>query len=218
MKQGLTAAMLLCVTAAVALAGTASERVFSRAALDLLEPGAVAVYEHKRVGTSGEALSPIEDGEIRITMRTDERGGREAVVTKGEAGKLKPVSIWPASNGNPVVPIFLESALRTMARVTGGSEYYIRNRIKEALGKGGTIEAVDLDVNGETLPAQHITFEPFENDKYRDRMGEFADLTLHFVVSDALPGDIVLFEAETGEGEAVAYREAISFLRLTEDE
>lgn len=193
-----------------AQAGPASERVFSRKALDLLSVGQLVDYSHTRGGNVGEAVDPISDGQIRVRLRTAEDGSREAEVTMGEAGKLRPVSVWPASAGNPILPIFLESALRAMSSATGGSTFYIRNRIKDSLGTGGTITPVTLDVAGTAVTAQKIVFVPFENDKNRDRMGAFADMTLTFVVSDQTPGDIIRFTAETGDGET-AYREEIAF-------
>ena len=199
--------------AAPVWAGPASERVFSRAAMELVGNEQQVVYAHTRSGTSQEELRPIENGEIRIKVRAADGGGSEAVVTMGEVGKLQPVSSWPVSSGNPIVPIFLESTLRTMSRVTGGSTFYIRNRIKEALGTGGTIKEIELQVSGQSVPAQEIVFEPFLKDKNRDRMGPFRDLKLVFVLSEKVPGDIVSFRAET---DGSAYSEMISFTRIEE--
>ena len=199
----------------IAYAGPASERVFSTKALDLLEIGQLVDYSHTRGGTLGEPLNPVENGQIRVKLRADSEGKREAVVTMGEDGQLRPVSVWPASAGNPILPIFLESTLRAMSRATGGSAFYIRNRIKESLGTGGTIETVSVDVKGDTLSAQEITFMPFQADKNRERMGAFADLKLIFVVSDEMPGDIIRFAAATGDN-GESYKEEIAFAELSE--
>lgn len=207
---GALAALMGMMMAPIANAGPASERVFSRKALDLLSIGQLVDYTHTRGGTAGEAINPLPDGQIRVSVRTADDGSREAAVTMGEAGKLRPVSVWPASAGNPILPIFLESALRSMSSATGGSTFYIRNRIKDALGTGGTITPVTLDVDGTSVVAEKIVFSPFQNDKNRDRMGDFADMTLTFVLSDQTPGDIVRFTAQTGDGET-AYREEITF-------
>ncbi|MEM7057596.1 MAG: hypothetical protein AAF557_08405 [Pseudomonadota bacterium] len=208
--SGVAAGVVGAVIANLAFAGPASERVFSRKALDLLSVGQLVEYSHTRGGTAGEAVNPISDGQIRVQVQTANDGSREAEVTMGAPGKLRPVSVWPASAGNPILPIFLESALRSMSNATGGSTFYIRNRIKDALGTGGTITTVTLDVDGASVEAQEIVFALFENDKNRDRMGAFADMTLTFVVSEQTPGDIIRFTAETGDGDT-AYREEIAF-------
>ena len=202
-----------------AQAGPASERVFSNAALNLVQADQYVQYSHVREGSAGESLNPIPDGQIRVAVRTGADKAREAVVTMGPAGKLKPVSVWPVSSGNPILPIFLESALRAMARTTGGSSFYIRNRIKESLGSGGTMTDVQVTVDGNQVAATEIVFVPFKADKNRDRMGDFKDLTLTFVVSEQTPGDIVRFVAQTPEGaNGVAYREEIAFSRLATGE
>ena len=206
-------AFLAAILAALpALAGPASDRIFSTAALDLVETGQQLVYTHVREGTAGEALNPVPDGEIRIKLQTGEDQKREAAVTMGPVGKLRPVSIWPASSGNPILPIFLESALRSMARTTGGSSFYIRNRIKDAMGGGGSMQPITLDLDGKEIAATEIVFPLFENDKNRDRMGDFKDMSLTFVLSEEMPGDIVRFTAQTPESDnGTAYREVIAF-------
>ena len=210
------AAMLLALPA---LAGPASDRIFSTAALDLVKTGQQVIYTHTREGNAGEELQLLPDGEIRIRVQNDAEQKREAVVTMGPIGKLKPVSIWPASSGNPILPIFLESALRAMSRTTGGSSFYIRNRIKEALGAGGQMNTVTLDVAGKQVTGTEIVFPLFENDKNRDRMGAFKDMSLTFVVSDRTPGDIIRFTAQTPEdANGIAYREEIRFSELTKAE
>ncbi|MEM1299738.1 MAG: hypothetical protein AAGH68_10700 [Pseudomonadota bacterium] len=203
--------LLSIVLAWPAMAGEPSERVFSRTALDGVKDNHQVIYTHVRTGE----VRPISNGEIRVKVEPHETG-RKAVVTMGEEGKLQPVSSWPASSGNPVLPIFLESTLRTMAQATGGSEFYIRNRIKEALGTGGTMNEISLDMDGKAIPATEITFAPFADDKNRARMGGYAELKLVFVVSEALPGDIVRFAAVTGD--RGLYLEEIAFARLAEGE
>lgn len=210
----LMAALLAATVAVPAFAGPASERVFTRAALNGIAVEQQAIYTHVRKGEAGEQLRLIENGEVRILVRSDKDGKREAVVKMGEAGQLKPVSTWPTSNGNPLVPIFLESALRAMSRVTGGSAHYIRNRIKDALGNAGTIQDVSVELDGKTIAAQEIVFEPFLGDKNRDRMGGFADMKLIFLVSEQVPGDVIHFRADTGTD---TYFEEISFVRISEE-
>ena len=215
--RGLLLGLFLFAIGGAALAGTASERLFARAALNGISDGAAITYDHAREIAPGGPVKPLTNGEIRISIHLSETGERETALAMGPAGKVRPKSTFPASSGNPLVPIFLESALRTMATVTGGSKFYIRNRIKEALGSGGAMEDVELEMNGTNVPALHIVFRPFANDKNRDRMGAFADLKLHFYVSEAVPGDVVKFLATTGgETGEVGYRETITFRAVKE--
>ena len=72
---------------------------------------------------------------------------------------------------------------------------------------------IELDMGGETVAAQKIVFVPFADDKNRDRMGPFADLTLTFLVSDKVPGDVITFSAATA-GDTTVYSEEIAFQKL----
>lgn len=213
--RALAAGLVLMLAAGAAWAGPASERVFSRTALEQVADGGELVYSHRRTGKT----EPLENGEIRVKLATGTGGAREARVTMGESGKLRPVSAWPAASGNPLVPIFLESTLRTMAKATGGSVFYIRNRIKEALSTGGTMTDVSVELDGKQIDAVEITFTPFDGDKNRARMGGYADLRLVFTVSEALPGDVVRFLATTVAAADMGkiepfYSEVIAFAEL----
>lgn len=54
-----------------------------------------------------------------------------------------------------------------------------------------------------------VTLHPFEGDPNRARMGEFAELTLHFVVSDKVPGHFLSLSEDT-PGPATGYHGTIT--------
>ena len=86
-----------------------------------------------------------------------------------------------------------------MAALTGGSPFYIRNRLKEALFRGGEVAIQD----GRRI----ARFQPFADDPRRDRMYGFDSLTLRFALDDP-SGPIRQMLAETGPlaGDRPAYR------------
>lgn len=204
---------------APAFAETAGERLFFEGALAQVAPGAAIIYEHQRDGSKTDPESQqITDGEISVTLRDGADGTREAMVAMSSEGKQRELHPFPVSTGNPMLLIFLESSLRAMAGITGGSPFYIRNRVKESLRSGGEITPVDTTFNGETITAEQIVFHPFREDKNRERMGDFAELELRFVLSEEAPGGFILFSATTPKSgdEAPAFREEISFLEARE--
>jgi len=219
-RAAVTAILVLTLaTPTISAAGPPSERIFAAGALNGIPPGASLIYTHLREGTGGDRqLQPITDGEVRVTLRSGADGAREAVVAMSSGGRLRELNPFPASVGNPLLMTFLESSLRAIARVTGGSPFYIRNRMKAALREGGEIAQVDASLAGEAIEADAITFHPFTDDKNRHRMGDFADLELRFVMSDMAPGGFVLFSAATRPGTdgAVAFREEIALREVRE--
>jgi hypothetical protein len=96
---------------------------------------------------------------------------------------------FPTEGGDPALTFFLETVSRDMAALTGGSPFYIRNRLKDALFRGGEVRAE----NGGKL----AVFTPFKGDKNAERMYGFDTLELRFALSDARQ-PIRAMVAETG--------------------
>ena len=102
----------------------------------------------------------------------------------------RPVADFPASGPNPVLLYFLESTARGMAQATGGSPFYIRNRIREAVAAAGLGDGSPLEV----------AIVPFAADPNRGRMGGFADLTLRLRYDEGRPDRLLELSADTAEG------------------
>ncbi len=112
----------------------------------------------------------------------------EVVLTAVRGETRQRAGTFPDSAGNPLIMYFLETVLRDMANQAGGSPFYIRNRIKDALLRDADFRPVVLSLDGRTIAAQEITLHPFVTDAARDRMSGFADLALVAVVSEEVPG------------------------------
>ncbi len=192
-----------------AAASEATDLLFQDDQLADVASGATLRYDHRREVNLGADLPPIEEGAVTLTFEEGEGGKRSALVRMSEGKRQRLLDPFPGRAGNPVLMVFLESSLRSMAKLTGGSPFYIRNRIKDALRAGGAVDQVEASLDGASVAAQEVRLRPFEDDPNRDRMGAFADLEISFVVSQAAPGGFLRFAAETpedAEGQ-VAYRE-----------
>lgn len=182
----LGAAMLICLAAALpAGAGETYDLFFRSGTLTAADGQPVAqplTYDGRLAGPTAAkgdepyrvAIAPAPDGNTGITLF---EGGRERML-----------GTYDTKAGNPVIMYFLETTLRQMAEISGGSPFYIRNRIKEALLGEAVIEPVTLTLDGQEIAARRATIRPFERDLARDRMGSFADLALSVTVGEAIPG------------------------------
>lgn len=150
------ALLLALLLAQPAAAGTLSDAIFA--------PHAVA----------GPEVWRFDDGTAR-DLRLEPQGDRIAMTLDGA-----PVSDFGAGSAAPAMIWFLEGVVRDMAEATGGSPFYIRNRIREALAASDTPEVV-----------------PFAADPNRDKMGAFADLALRF---DLREGRLFSLSADGGTG------------------
>lgn len=184
--------MLLPVWLALALpamAGKAGDLVFAdRAPWDLSQGPLVWQLQHH--GPTVETFRPLGDGRLTLSPTTDPRDGKPMLELAEKTAQIqRKLGLYPVSGGDPVLTFFLESTARDMAALTGGSPYYIRNRLKEALfGAGRVEEQGDIRV---------VTFTPFAQDRNRDRMYGFETLKLSFTLDDPKQ-PIRHLRAETG--------------------
>lgn len=189
-----------------AQAGEAQDRLFALGALEGVGTGETLVYDFSRRGTyPGDEPAKLDQGEARLTIEPpDAEGGPRAIaeVRDGETviGQFNP---FPVDAGNPMFMVFMEEAVTTMATLTGGSPFYIRNRMREALGSQNAVEETTISFDGRDVPARVLTFQPFRNDENANKMGPaFVDLTIRFTMSDEIPGGFARLEAVTGPAAA----------------
>ncbi|MCM2474219.1 hypothetical protein HGO38_12115 [Rhizobium sp. CG5] len=165
------------------------------------------VYDRVISGVGQEQL----DGSFRIglTIKPDDN----VALTLYQGTKSRGLGSYPVSVGNPVIMYFLESALGDIAAQSGGSPFYLRNRIKDALLRDAQIVPVSLHYQNREIKAREVTIRPFTNDKARDRMGRFAELALAVTISEDIPGLYYSLVATVpaAPGAAVGYSNAITF-------
>lgn len=141
-------------------------------------------------GPASPAFVPVKEGRITLSEVTDPSDGKPVLQLEQKAqGRDRKIGRFPASGGDPSVVFFLESTTRDMAALTGGNPDYIRNRIKDAVFRGG---AVTRDGGVTTVVAR-----PFASDPNRARMGGFETLQLRFVLGEDPRAPIREMVAET---------------------
>lgn len=207
MSQANTRAPLRAIFFALAVlgAGAASAAAEDTAPVDLLfatphlaqtKPGAVIGYAHTRRTFDASRIGPDFDQRITVENGTEADPVTRIVLdAEGAARQLDPFRGVP---GNPLLMVFLENTVRSVSRATGGSPFYLRNRIREALADRLEMQPMILATGNARLPARALSVRPFEGDKNADRMGPFALIELRFVVAEAAPGMLVAMTADAG--------------------
>lgn len=198
--KGLALAFMLA--AGPSAAGPLSDLIMASGLLADAPAGEVLRYSHDRrlpadapdaamprAGQDYVLPKPVVDG-VAILTAVPGDGGTQLVLTLAEAGKSRDVASFPAQGANPILLFFLENVVRNVAARTGGSPYYIRNRLRDVL------VAADLDAsqNGRLV----IRLHPFATDPNRARLGAFAELTLTLALDPARPGRLLDLKADTG--------------------
>lgn len=128
-------------------------------------------------GPAAEGFRPTADGRLTMTQVVDPSDDQPVLQLEQQGGAMnRKIGPFPISAGDPVLTYFLEQTVRDMATLTGGSPHYIRNRMKDAIFRGGQI----ADQDGQKV----ATFQPFAQDQNAARMKGFETLTLTFVMDD----------------------------------
>ena len=181
------------------LAGEAGDLVFAeRGPWDL--SAAPVVWTLSQQGPEAEGFAPLGQGTITLSQIIDPSDGKPALQLDEASTRInRKIGPFPISAGDPVLTFSLETVTRDMAALTGGSPFYIRNRLKDALFRGGEVTVQD----GHKV----ASFQPFAQDPSRDRMYGFDSLTLRFVLDDpARPIRQMLAETGPLAGGKPAYR------------
>ncbi len=184
-----------------------TDSLFAEGVFLTLRDGEEIRYTHVRSGPDAPEFRPLVGESIVVTRSLD--GGPSLSLSLVGDGRARSLADFPVEGGNPVLLVFLESVSRSMATLTGGSPFYIRNRIKDALRAGGSATEVSEVYAGATVEAAVVALYPFQSDPNQDRMGGFAGLTVRFVVSPSVPGRFLSLSADTPDP-ATGYHETIT--------
>lgn len=179
---------LLGLTSVPAMAGEAGDLVFAeRGPWSLPQP---LVWQLRQSGPEVEGFKPLGEGRVTLSAVTDPADGKPVLQLAEDTPRIKrKIGPFPQGGGDPSLTFFLETVSRDMAALTGGSPFYIRNRLKDALFRGGEVR----DENGRKV----AVFTPFSGDKNAGRMYGFETLELRFTLADARQ-PILAMQAETG--------------------
>jgi len=179
-------------------APTPEQLVFEQPFLAAFEPGASISYRFSRVAADVNLAPSFEDVvTLNVVKPDDARDGDKAAVVRLFSGpKARSFGPMPATY-NPVVLVLLEQDVVEMQKVLGGSPYYIRARIRDALTSAEKVDEVKVDYKGQSIDAWSIKVSPFVKDPNRAKLKDFADRTYEITFSDKVPGGLYAIHTVT---------------------
>lgn len=212
--RALACALVLALTPVSAAGTTGTDTLFDTGQIADVETGSTLIYSHLRSAVEEIEVTSIEDGKVAVAIRPDGEK-RRTVVTLTNGKYRRSLEHLPGDRGNPVFIVFMESALSAVAKASGGSPFYLRNRFKDALATGGEVSEITITHNGTEVPAQRIEYHPFVNDPNRNRLGKaLADMVLAFTLSDEVPGKFVELTARANAEGETAFIETVRFVEM----
>lgn len=186
---GLVSAM--AVAAMPAMAGTTGgeqsfDLLFKTGTLDDLPRDETLVYTRDVTNRYVPDAEERDTGRIALEFVGGEPEGALLKFMQGE--KYRNLGKFPASVGNPIIMYFVETVVRDMAESAGGSPFYIRNRVKDALAKPGEMSGEEVTFEGHDIEAKAVTLRPFDGDPNAAAMQGFGDLEITVTMSEEVPG------------------------------
>ena len=190
----ITATLVAALTLApvASFAETAFELAFRDGTLDAFEDGDRLDYASAVALPSGD-----EDGST-VSVALDGNGTAALELHRDGASRL--LGRFDADVGNPLAMYFLERTIRSVSDATGGSDFYLRNRVKDALRAPESVREVQVDWNGRPVGATEIVLAPFVGDPNLGKLGAYGDLRIRLTVGEDVPGWYHSLRAEAGEG------------------
>lgn len=177
---------------------TPEQLVFEQPFLAKFALGSTISYRFSRTAADANLAPSFEDDVTINVIKPDDApdGGKAVVVQLFTGAKARSFGPMPATY-NPVVLVVLEQDVLEMQKVLGGSPYYIRARIRDALTSAEKVEDVKVDYKGKSIDAWSIKVTPFANDPNRAKLKDFADRTYEITYSDEVPGGLYALHTVT---------------------
>lgn len=210
-----TIACAILLTASIALATPLEgdktyDLLFRNGTLDGIDRESSLVYRREVTNALKPEAEARDSGDVTLSFRQEDTN--VALLEFWQDDKHRALGMFPASVGNPMIMYFYETVVRDMAESAGGSPFYIRNRVKDALIQTSDIVEGEAVIDGETVQTRTIRMYPFDGDANLERMQGFGDLEIRVTMSESVPGWYMSFVAEAADGDL--YRSEVSFLRL----
>lgn len=119
--------------------------------------------------------------------------------------------------GNPVIIHFLERDISLMARDTGGSNGYFRNRIRDSFKQPTEMRDVKFRYHGQEVDGTEVVVTPFVADPNIDKLKLYANKRYEFTFSDQIPGGIYRIHTEvpSEDGKSDYIDEEMTFQQIT---
>lgn len=124
-------------------------------------------------------VSEVKDGKRTLDLQiyTGERAR--------EQQKMTDMSI------NPMFIVTMQQAVSSFRMMGGGDLPYLKDRFTKSIDKKAVVEGVKIDYKGQTVDAYRINVLPFKDDPNVSRMKGYEASTFTFIISKAVPGELV---------------------------
>lgn len=186
---------LLVVTMPLAAAAAADQKaqpiLFESRQLDLIDKGAEVTYRFEKTGSDERLVGKNYADDIRLGVaKVDDKGSRDVVFQVFTGDNARDPQNWPELTINPLFIWYLDRTVATFNSLAGGSQMYLKHKIREALANATAVET-KVDYDGKSVDGYKISITPFADDNNMSKMQGFHKSAFTIVVSNQVPGYFV---------------------------
>lgn len=191
----IVAALALSTVAAVAAAPAAVDLVFFAPHFAKVENGSTIAYRFVRTAADPKLDPSFED---EVTIKVGPQGAENSVQVDLFSGARAFTLPNMSKTGNPVIVALLEQDVKEMNKTLGGSPFYFRNRLRQAISSGAPAEPTKIDLGGKSVDGWTVRVAPFADDaKNGGKLGSYAGRTYEITFSDEVPGGLYSLKTVT---------------------
>ncbi|WP_230361011.1 hypothetical protein [Ancylobacter sp. Lp-2] len=191
----LAGAAVLPVRAAIAQPGPI-ELFFETPYLAKLPNGTQLSYDYAHT-TARKDLGDSFDEKMQLTLTpaADDASKQMAKVDIRRGNADQGAGPFPALS-NPLTLVLMEREAKEITDLSKGSPFYIRNRLRTALGEA-TVEPASFDYDGKSVAGWKMSMVPFAQDPHKQQLAEIINRRYEFLFSDAVPGGLYAIRVVT---------------------
>jgi hypothetical protein len=182
---------------------SAADLLFDQPHMKNAAPGSTITYDYlRRSGISKGPFGPPLSDTVTLKLEPGKSPeGRDISVTMFSGMNRMPAGPFEDMSGNPVVSLFLENHLRSLAKVLEANPRYLKLAIRKGLREGATVTPTKVTVGGREVDGWRVEIQPFAKDAMEQRMRGMDKMTYTFITSPEVPGQIISIEAQSKNAE-----------------
>lgn len=186
-------------TPANASAPSAADLLFEQPQMKNTRAGSTLTYDYmRRSGIAKGPFGPPLDDTIKLKLDAGKTPEDCTIAVEMFSGTNRfPAGPFEDMPGNPVIPLFLENHLKSLARVLEANPRYLKLAIRKGLRDKATVTPVKVSYQGQEVDGWRVETKPFEGDAMSERMRGMSNLTYTFITSPSVPGEVVSIEAQS---------------------
>ncbi|WP_430913600.1 hypothetical protein [Methylobacterium sp. sgz302541] len=202
-QEPASSAASVAAPANAAVPPSAADLLFEQPQMRNTQAGTTLTYDYlRRSGIARGPFGPVLDDTIKLGIDAgkteNDRNIRVAMFSGTNRFPAGPFEDMP---GNPIIPLFLENHLKSLARVLEANPRYLKLAIRKGLREKASVTAIKVPYQGREVDGWRVETRPFEGDPLAERMRGMSNMTYTFVTSPSVPGEIVSIEARSKNAE-----------------